>query len=75
MWAQGQNGYSTWSHSSGAISSCPDICDLRSIGLQQKFPWQRISHDDHGACAVVWAYARCLIGQARRLLGGLVVVC
>jgi hypothetical protein len=43
MWAQGQNGCSTWSHSSSAISSCPDIGDLRSIVLQQKFPWQRTS--------------------------------
>jgi hypothetical protein len=48
-------------------SLCPDIRDLRSIGLQQKFPWQRISHDDHDACAMVWAYARCLIGHACRL--------
>jgi hypothetical protein len=56
MWAQQHNGCSTWSHQPSAISSCPVICDLHSIGLPQKLPWQRTSHDDHGAHAVVWAY-------------------
>ena len=32
-----------------AISLCPDICGLRSIGVQRKFPWQRTSDDEHSA--------------------------
>jgi hypothetical protein len=30
-----------------AISLCPDICDLRSISVQRKLPWQRTSDDEH----------------------------
>jgi hypothetical protein len=33
----------------GAIFLCPDIRDLRSIGVQGKLPWQRISDDGHNA--------------------------
>jgi|SRR5690242_4049664 hypothetical protein len=33
-----------------AISLCPDICDLRSIGVQRKLPWQRTSDDEHNVC-------------------------
>jgi hypothetical protein len=33
----------------GAISLRPDICDLRSIGVQGKPPWQRTSDDGHSA--------------------------
>ena len=33
----------------GAIFLRPDICDLRSIGVQGKLPWQRISDDGHSA--------------------------
>jgi hypothetical protein len=33
----------------GAISLCPDIRGLRSIGVQQKLPWQRTSDDAHSA--------------------------
>jgi hypothetical protein len=33
----------------GAIFLCPDIHDLRSIGVQGKLPWQRISDDGHSA--------------------------
>ena len=32
-----------------AISLCPDICGLRSIGVQLKLPWQRTSDDEHNA--------------------------
>jgi hypothetical protein len=35
---------------------CPDIRRLCSIGVQQKLPWHRTSHDDHPARAAVWAY-------------------
>ena len=30
-----------------AISLCPDIRGLRSIGVQRKLPWQRTSDDEH----------------------------
>jgi hypothetical protein len=30
-----------------AISLCPDIHGLRSIGVQRKLPWQRTSDDEH----------------------------
>jgi hypothetical protein len=33
----------------GAISLRPDIHSLRSIGVQGKLPWQRISDDEHSA--------------------------
>jgi hypothetical protein len=33
-----------------AIFLCPGICDLRSIGVQQKLPKQRTSDDEHSAC-------------------------
>jgi hypothetical protein len=33
----------------GAIFLCPDIRDLRSIGVQGKLPWQRICDDGHSA--------------------------
>jgi hypothetical protein len=32
-----------------AISLHPDIRSLRSIGVQGKLPWQRISDDGHSA--------------------------
>ena len=32
-----------------AISLCPDIRGLRSIGVQRKLPWQRTSDDEHSA--------------------------
>jgi hypothetical protein len=32
-----------------AISLCPDICGLRSIGVQRKLPWKRTSDDEHSA--------------------------
>jgi hypothetical protein len=32
-----------------AISLCPDICGLRSIGVQRKLSWQRTSDDEHSA--------------------------
>jgi hypothetical protein len=32
-----------------AISLCPDIHGLRSIGMQRKLPWQRTSDDEHSA--------------------------
>ena len=32
-----------------AISLCPDICGLRSVGVQRKLPWQRTSDDEHSA--------------------------
>jgi hypothetical protein len=32
-----------------AISLCPDICSLHSIGVQRKLHWQRISDDGHSA--------------------------
>jgi hypothetical protein len=32
-----------------AISLCPHICGLRSIGVQRKLPWQRTSDDEHSA--------------------------
>jgi hypothetical protein len=32
-----------------AIPLYPDICGLRSIGVQQKFPLQRTSDDEHSA--------------------------
>jgi hypothetical protein len=31
----------------GTIALCPDIHDLRSIGVQGKPPWQRTSDDGH----------------------------
>jgi hypothetical protein len=34
---------------SSAISLCPDICGLRSIGVQRKLPWQRTSDDELSA--------------------------
>jgi hypothetical protein len=33
-----------------AISLCPDICGLRSIGVQRKLPWQCTSEDEHSVC-------------------------
>jgi hypothetical protein len=33
-----------------AISLCPDIRGLRSIGVQRKLPWQRTSDDEHSVC-------------------------
>jgi hypothetical protein len=33
-----------------AISLCPDIRDLRIIGVQRKLPWQRTSDDEHNVC-------------------------
>jgi hypothetical protein len=33
----------------GAIFLRPDIRDLRSIGVQRKLHWQRISDDGHSA--------------------------
>jgi hypothetical protein len=33
-----------------AISLCPDIRGLRSIGVQRKLPWQRTSDDEHNVC-------------------------
>jgi hypothetical protein len=33
-----------------AISLCPDIYGLRSIGVQRKLPWQRTSDDEHSVC-------------------------
>jgi hypothetical protein len=33
-----------------AISLCPDIHGLRSIGVQRKPPWRRTGDDDRGAC-------------------------
>jgi hypothetical protein len=33
----------------GAIFLRPDTRDLRSIGMQGKLPWQRISDDEHSA--------------------------
>jgi hypothetical protein len=33
----------------GAIFLRPDIHDLRSIGVQGKLPWQRISDEEHNA--------------------------
>jgi hypothetical protein len=33
----------------GAIFLRPDIRSLRSIGVQGKLPWQRISDDEHSA--------------------------
>jgi hypothetical protein len=33
----------------GAIFLCPDIRDPRSLGVQGKLPWQRISDDGHNA--------------------------
>jgi hypothetical protein len=33
-----------------AISLCPDIRGLRSIGVQGKLLWPRTSDDDRGAC-------------------------
>jgi hypothetical protein len=32
-----------------AISLRPDIRGLRSIGVQRKLPWQRMSDDEHSA--------------------------
>jgi hypothetical protein len=32
-----------------AISLCPDIYGLCSIGVQRKFPWQRTSDGEHSA--------------------------
>jgi hypothetical protein len=32
-----------------AISLCPDIRGLRSIGVQRKLPWQRTSDDEQSA--------------------------
>jgi hypothetical protein len=34
----------------GAISLCPDIRGLRSIGVQRKLPWLRTSDDEHSVC-------------------------
>jgi hypothetical protein len=33
-----------------ANSLRPDICGLRSIGVQRKLPWQRTSDDEHSVC-------------------------
>jgi hypothetical protein len=33
-----------------AISLCPDIRSLRSIGVQRKLHWQRTSDDEHNVC-------------------------
>jgi hypothetical protein len=33
-----------------AFSLCPEIYNLRSIGVQQKFHWQRTSDDEHSVC-------------------------
>jgi hypothetical protein len=33
-----------------AISLRPDIRSLHSIGVQQKFHWQRTSDDEHSVC-------------------------
>jgi hypothetical protein len=38
------------------ISLCPDTRCLCSIGMQQKLPWRRTSHDDHGARVAVRVY-------------------
>jgi hypothetical protein len=32
-----------------AISLCPNIYGLRSIGVQWKLPWQHTSDDEHSA--------------------------
>jgi hypothetical protein len=32
-----------------AISLCPDISGLCSIGVQRKLPWQRTGDDEHSA--------------------------
>jgi hypothetical protein len=32
-----------------AVSLCPDICGLRSLGVQRKLPRQRTSDDEHNA--------------------------
>jgi hypothetical protein len=32
-----------------AISLCPDIRGLRSVGVQRKLPWQLTSDDGHSA--------------------------
>jgi hypothetical protein len=34
----------------GAISLHPDICDLCSIGVQGKLPWQHTSDDGWAQC-------------------------
>jgi hypothetical protein len=31
------------------ISLCPDIYDMRSIGVQRKLSWQRTSDDEYSA--------------------------
>jgi hypothetical protein len=33
-----------------AISLRPDIRSLRSIGMQRKLHWQRMSDDEHSVC-------------------------
>ena len=33
-----------------AISLCPDIRSLCSIGVQRKLYWQRMSDDEHSVC-------------------------
>jgi hypothetical protein len=33
-----------------AISLCPDIRGLRSIGVQRKLPWRCTSDDEHSVC-------------------------
>jgi hypothetical protein len=59
MWAQGHNGWNTRSNlcqSPCAISLCPDIRRLSSVGMPQKVPRHRTGHDDHRARVAVWAY-------------------
>jgi hypothetical protein len=34
----------------------PDIRHSSTVGVLPKVPWYRLSHDDHCACAVAWAY-------------------
>jgi hypothetical protein len=33
-----------------AISLRPDICSLRSIGVERKLHWQHTSDDEHSVC-------------------------
>jgi hypothetical protein len=33
-----------------AIFLRPDICGLRSIGVQRKLPWLHMSDDEHSVC-------------------------
>jgi hypothetical protein len=60
----------------GAISLHPDICDLCSIGVQGKLPWQHTSDDGWAQCTsqhgrTVWQWN----GQAHRMQDGLDTTC